>query len=697
MIHGIFPVLSLVAIFASQAHSSVVVSGPSQIDGTDLVYADKLIPRPTVAITFSNTSWYKLCQGDDDVAEEVIRKALRSDLTEAILNGIRSTTEVTAVSYNGTVAIVTVGLGWSKDFYLEPTKTTYFELYMEYERVWWSLVTAPIIASPVITMVFDAVMGGVFGVSLLMHRSTSITLQTCLVVISLPSASIAARRLALHSTWVMSPLYAICGPMGTVSQYTSGALWNLVLVVFAGVADFVLDRVFHRTHFPSMTIQVSSVYLQPTLFFAVSQLTRPVKNQGNFVVVLVFVGFAMLLCVFGYFLRSIFADLDARKHWREVKTKSFIEYRGEWIPSEYAEKFGSIFLPYVPPYHQYFYGVGLVVGCIMAVSAATVRLYGTSLALVVLTTYGLVFIVCQPTRSRLLAYFKGGCYVFMAVVPSVQIAIAMGSVRPLQTPIATAGTIMVVPLLAMFELIIVGYLKWSWYDTETRVFNQALKLHQSNPLLRNQQSSQSRRQTRRDFRRRRQESMVNFTWEGNNNYSHGERLLDYLDGEVSHPMVSPSPMMEMKGMGEQIVTDKKPADQQQQYQQQQQQQQQQELLEDENWGDNDDDEQVDSLMRMLDTQLGSKIIDKNRSSNDDDNDDDGPTTGEPIMGVLDNGIGGMSRQTMDVGGGGAQSDEDGFWNQCMDSVCKCGGTVCKCGNMCGSSEDSSCSCGSCSS
>eukprot|EP00759_Apiculatamorpha_spiralis_P015396 PhF_6_TR2204/c0_g1_i2/m.3667 len=466
-------VILLFLLTSSSVHGDVSVSGPTQIDGTDLVYADKLIPRPTIIVTFTNSSWKTICQADGDFAETVIRLALNGNMTNAVMSDIRATTEVTQVEQTLSEVRVTVTMGWCKDFYIEPKKLASLSLFLDDRVVWYAVVTAPVVASPATTWAFDILMGSVFGMSLFLHRSTSITLQTLLVVISLPSASIAARRLALHSTWVMSPFYAMFGPMGKISQYTSGGLWNLLLVFLAGGADLILDRVFKRTLFPSITIQVSAVYLQPTLFFAVSQLTRPIKNQGNLVVVLVFVALAILLCIFGYFLRNIFASLDTRKHWRATtKPDALIEYRGEWLPSEFAEKFGSIFMPYVPPYHQYFFGVGLFVGCTLAVSAATVRLYGTSVALVVLVGYGLLFAYFQPTRSRALSFFKGGCYVFMAVVPAVQIAISMGSVQPLQTPIATSGTIIVVPLLAMFELAIVAYLKWSWWSTEIRPFTQ---------------------------------------------------------------------------------------------------------------------------------------------------------------------------------------------------------------------------------
>ena len=106
------------------------------------------------------------------------------------------------------------------------------------------------------------------------------------------------------------------------------------------------------------------------------------------------VSFFLLAGLLGYFLYTMYValrGLDPVRHWRAEFPAHYVLFRGYWLCKEVIT-YGSLFTPYAPPYHQYMFAANMIFGAVIAMTAATVRIYGSIICLVVLVIHGAMYL-----------------------------------------------------------------------------------------------------------------------------------------------------------------------------------------------------------------------------------------------------------------------------------------------------------------
>ena len=144
-------------------------------------------------------------------------------------------------------------------------------------------------------------------------RAIDILICILLIVMFLPGMSVTSNRLALSSQWIQTPLYILFtkifgdAHIGPLDANASAVIWNFVLMGLAVGINYVTTRTWILSRrFPTYCIQVVALYLHPTVFFSVLTVTRPIKNQGSYLVI---VSFFLLAGLLGYFLYTMYVAL----------------------------------------------------------------------------------------------------------------------------------------------------------------------------------------------------------------------------------------------------------------------------------------------------------------------------------------------------------------------------------------------------
>ena len=305
-------------------------------------------------------------------------------------------------------------------------------------------VSPPAMYPPTVASMVSSV-GFVADVLSVSNMYGAASIQTMGVIASMSCMSPAIHGLAKSTMFVLSPLYALSGPLVGTSHAINIVLWNvitmlavaalqgMIVLFFKLLSGGPFEEIASTLWCPNVAIVVATVLLQSSTSFALVAVRSPGDTAMWIVYITLLTMIAVTVVLIAGSVCAMRQVKGRHKDWdipTDHKCLAFVLYRGVWISTgagthvdASTRRFGAMYANFIPT-HKKFYP--WLMGSIVAISILSVFPKGyiwckmqLVLTIVVLLALAFFYIWFQPNRSRAISVCKGLTALVQCVLPFI--------------------------------------------------------------------------------------------------------------------------------------------------------------------------------------------------------------------------------------------------------------------------------------